>query len=40
MQWKASEHYINGKLNGEGIEATITDPIIPTPLSFTGQKKG
>lgn len=40
MQGQELELSINGKLDGEGIVGTITAPMLPTPLSFSGQRKG
>ena len=36
MQGQELELSISGKLNGEGISGTITAPIMPEPLTFTG----
>jgi zinc protease len=36
MQGQQLELSINGKLNGEGISGTISAPIVPEPLIFTG----
>jgi zinc protease len=39
MQGESLELSISGKLDGEGIEGTISAPIIPAPLTFTGLRK-
>ena len=39
MQGQSLDLSINGKLDGEGIAGTISAPIIPDPLTFTGQRK-
>ena len=40
MQGQSLDLSINGVINGEGIAGTISAPIIPAPLTFTGQRKG
>ena len=39
MQGQSLDLSINGKLDGEGIMGTISAPIIPDPLTFTGQRR-
>lgn len=38
MQGEQLELSINGKLNGDAIDGTISAPIVPEPLSFTGSR--
>ena len=40
MQGQSLNLSINGKLEGDGIAGTITAPMLPDPLTFTGQRKG
>ena len=40
LQGQQLELSINGMLEGDGIAGTISAPMIPAPLTFSGQRKG